>query len=507
MRYVLTAEQMKAADGRMIHEVGIPSMVLMERAALQCVNEMKKAGVDLTKTLVVCGSGNNGGDGFAIARLLFEEGYDVETIFVGNLSSRSEETRTQMKILENMGMSIGNSLPDKEYSVIIDSVFGIGLSRRIEGKYAEVIQKMNEFRGYKVAVDTPSGICSDTGKVLGCAFKADMTVTFAYPKAGQILQPGCQYTGKLKICPIGIYDPGLQDRTDVYYMFQPEDVIKNMPERMQDSNKGTYGKVLVIAGSKGMSGAAYLSAKAAYTAGAGLVRIYTEESNRQILQQLLPEAVMTTYHSEEDDPISELPELLQWADVICMGCGLGMSDLSADIVRQVLAQNEKPCVIDADGLNILSTMEEAVWEQIKRYPDRYVFTPHMKEMSRMTGCTIQELKDNRIVLLKESAAKWQAVCVLKDSRTLVASDGAPVYLNTSGDAAMAKAGAGDVLAGTITGIMAQGLAARKAADLGVYLHGLGGQAARAEKGAYSVLAEDIIEGIGRTLKTLEEQPK
>lgn len=505
MRYVLTAEQMKAADGRMINEVGIPSLVLMERAALQCVNAMKDFGVDLSKVLVVCGSGNNGGDGFAIARLLIEEGRDVETILVGNPASRSEETKIQMKILENMGISVGNSLPDKEYSVIIDSVFGIGLSRTIEGKYAEVIQKMNEFRGYKVAVDTPSGICSNTGKVLGCAFKADLTVTFAYPKAGQILQPGCQYTGKLDVRPIGINDPGLRDRSDVYYTFQTEDLIKKMPKRVPDSNKGTYGRVLVIAGSKGMSGAAYLSAKAAYMVGAGLVRIYTEESNRQILQQLLPEAIMTTYNAEEEDALCELPEILEWADVICLGCGLGMSDISAEIVRRVLAMNKKPCVLDADGLNLLAAMDDEAWKLAGEHSNCYVFTPHMKEMSRMTGYTVQELKDNRTVLLKESAAKWHAVCTLKDSRTMVASEDAPIYLNTSGNAAMAKAGSGDVLAGTITGLMAQGLGTREAADLGVYLHGLGGDAARTEKGAYSVLAEDIIEGIGRTLKTLEEQ--
>ena len=507
MRYALTGEQMKAADGRMIREIGIPSLILMERAALQCVNAMKEANIDLSHALVVCGSGNNGGDGFAIARLLIEEGFDVDAILVGSLTSRSEETKTQMKILENMGVSVGNSLPDREYSVIIDAVFGIGLSRNIEGSYADVIERMNRFHGYKVSVDMPSGICSDTGRILGCAFKADTTVTFAYPKAGHFFYPGCQYTGRLDVRPIGIYDPRLAGNEDVYYTLEPSDVMERMPVRLDDSNKGTYGRVLCITGSRGMSGAAYLSAKAAYMAGAGLVRIYTEESNRQILQQLLPEAVMTTYKDECPDVLKELPDLLEWADVVCLGCGLGKTPVSVELVRQVIKINTKPCVIDADGLNILAELGSDIWNCIGQYPDRYVFTPHMKEMTRLTGYTIQELKDNRTVLLKKAVQKWHVVCVLKDSRTLVASEHAQVFLNTSGNAAMAKAGAGDVLAGIITGLMAQGLSTRKAADLGVYLHGLGGDEARSVLGKYSVLAEDIISGIGRTIKILEDRQK
>ena len=507
MKYALTGRQMKEADGRMIREVGIPSQVLMERAALQCVAAMKEEKINLSHPLVVCGSGNNGGDGFAIARLLLEEGYAAEAVLAGNSVSRSEETKTQMSILENMCISIGNSLPDKEYSVIIDAVFGIGLSRNIEGKYAEVIERMNAYKGDKVAVDIPSGICSDTGRVFGCAFRADITVTFAYPKAGQILQPGCEYTGKLLVKPIGICDPRLKDRNDVSYILEPSDVIKRMPARREDSNKGNYGKVLLIAGSRGMSGAAYLSAKAAYVTGAGLVRIYTEESNRQILQQLLPEAVMTAYSDGTQEPFGELANLLEWADVVCLGCGLGKSRTSVELVKKVLSWNEKPCVVDADGLNILAEMGADIWKHIEARPNLYAFTPHMKEMSRLTGYTVLEIKENRMVLLKESVKQWHVVCALKDSRTLVASEKKPTFLNTSGNAAMAKAGSGDVLAGTITGLMAQGLPVRDAVDLGVYLHGLGGDAAKKELGSYCVLAEDIIKGIGKTLKSLEERQK
>ena len=324
MKEILTADQMRRSDQRMIQKMQVPSLVLMERAALQCVAAMKAEDIDLSKALVVCGSGNNGGDGFAIARMLVEEGNHPDVVLVGNYDHRSEETKIQMKILENLGISVGNSLPQKEYSVIIDAVFGIGLSREIKGRYAEVIDQMNRMTACKVAVDTPSGIRSDDGKVLGTAFKADLTVTFAFQKMGQILYPGCEYTGKLVTAPIGITRPEFFAEEEICMALEKSDVPAMLPQRKPDSNKGTYGKVLMITGSKGMSGAAYLSARAAYLSGAGLVRIYTEESNRAILQELLPEAVMTTYSLDETESFEELPDLLEWADVLCIGCGLGM---------------------------------------------------------------------------------------------------------------------------------------------------------------------------------------
>lgn len=499
MKYILNAKQMKHADERMIRQMGIPSLVLMERAALQCVDTIKEEVEKIDSVLVVCGSGNNGGDGFAIARMFYEDAIPVDVVFVGRTESRSEETRMQMEILENLGLSILDTLPDRKYSVIVDAVFGIGLSRKIEGRYGMVIERMNQYQGYKVAVDISSGISADTGAVLGCAFRADLTVTFAYGKAGQILHPGCQYTGKLAVRPIGIWNPALEQEKDIYYTLEKADLVKLIPKRREDSNKGTYGKVLVIAGSKGMSGAAFLAAKAAYITGAGLVRIYTEESNRQILQQLLPEAILTTYREEEEEPFRNLEQVLQWADVICAGCGLGMSENSAGLVQLILQYNQKPCVLDADGLNLLASLPESVRLCLN---ENYILTPHMKEMSRLLGNSVQELKAQRYSMLKEYTEKYGVNVVLKDSRTLAACPGKATFLNTSGNAAMAKAGAGDVLAGVITGLMAQGVSTECAAPVGVFLHGLGGDAARERCGAYSVMAQDIITGVGQILKEM-----
>ncbi len=505
MQYILTAAQMKRADQRMISEVGIPSMVLMERAALQTVESMKEEQVDLSKVLIVCGSGNNGGDGFAIGRLLIEEGYTPDIVFVGNMESRSEETRLQMHVLENMQIKIGNSLPDKEYSAIIDAVFGIGLSREIQGRYQSVIEKMNAYDAKKIAVDIASGVSADDGRILGCAFKADLTVTFAYAKAGQILFPGKSYSGKICVRNIGIINPELDSIEDVYFTLQKEDIKIRIVPRTPDSNKGNYGKVLFITGSKGMSGAAYLSAKAAYLAGAGLVRVFTEESNRQIIQQLLPEAVLTTYSVHDKEPFSELQDLLKWADVICLGCGLGMSELSKRLVKDVLEYNDNPGVIDADGINIIAEFSEEEKDAFRKKAELYILTPHMKEMSRISGKAVAELKNNRLELTKCFVRDFPVTCVVKDSRTLVIKNQKQYYLNTSGNAAMAKAGAGDVLAGIITGLIAQKMSNYEAAVLGVYMHGLAGDYAKEACGAYSVLAEDILSGFRRIMIELEDK--
>lgn len=505
MRYILTAEQMKTADTRTIREVGIPSLVLMERAALACVSVMKEAEIDLSRPLIVCGAGNNGGDGFAIARLLTEKGIVPEVIFAGKPEARSEETRIQMQILENLGVSVGNCLPDREYSVIIDAVFGIGLTRPIEGKYKEIIEKMNSYCADKVAVDISSGISADTGAVLGTAFEADITVTFAYGKRGHIFYPGCTASGRVYVMTIGIEASWLGQEKDAAFALEAEDIRKLMPERPADSNKGTYGKLLLIAGSKGMSGAAYLSARAAYAAGAGLVRIYTEESNREILQGLIPEAILTTYEERDGGKtLRQLPELLEWADVICMGCGLGKGDTAVRLTESLLEINKKPCVLDADALNILAEDKRRM-KALESAKAAYILTPHMKEMSRLDGHTVQEWKKERTALLKAFTERYPAVCVLKDARTLAAKQGEQLYINTSGNASMAKAGAGDVLAGITAGLLAQGMDDFEAAVLGVYLHGCAGEQAGMEKGPYSVLARDIIDGIGKTWKILEEQ--
>lgn len=500
MQLWVNAAQMKAADQYTIQKLGVPSLELMEHAAQACVQVLEDEKVDLSHVCVVCGSGNNGGDGFAIARILQNNRYSVETFCVGNPEHYTEETQEQMYRLQECGGKITYGMPQEDsYSVVIDAVFGVGLSRKVEGRYRQVIEQMNRMRGTKFAVDIPSGLSATTGCILGCAFKADYTVTFQLKKIGLELSQGRTMAGKVIVPDIGISTDSICEDQEIVRTAGKDIYRKMLPDRPEDSNKGTYGRLLVIAGSKGMAGAAYLNAHAAYMTGAGLVRIYTSSDNREILQTLLPEAIITTYEEYNKE---ELLSLLTWADSVCIGSGLGMSRLSEKILKTVMEYVKVPCLIDADGLNLLAENKNYLNQMAER---RFVITPHMKEMSRLTGTPVEELKADRIQILKDFISRYRITCVLKDSRTLIASEEKGIRMNLTGNSAMAKAGSGDVLAGVISGWMVQGKEAEDAAELGTYIHGLSGDLAKFEKGVYSVMARDLIEYISKALMKLEEE--
>lgn len=495
MRYLLTAEQMKSGDDKTIHEIGVPSMVLMERAALKSVEILEQEGLDLSASLIVCGSGNNGGDGFAIARLLWLKGYHVDVVFVGKEASRSDETRQQMKILENYQVSIDNTITVREYSIVIDAVFGIGITREITGAYADIIMQMNRLPGKKAAIDIPSGIHASSGQIMGVAFRADVTVTFACEKLGTVLFPGHEYAGKTIVADIGIDPAMFRKDDDVCFTYELRDLRTLLPKRRPNSHKGTYGKVLMITGSGGMAGAAYLSARAAYETGAGLIRIYTAQENQAVLQTLLPEAIIKSYAVFDRE---ELQQQIDWADIIAIGCGLGQSSIAASLLTETASYCKKPCVIDADGLNLLAGRTKLIQN------GNFLLTPHMKEMARLMKLPVNEVMEQRLTILPEFVRELGIVCALKDARTLVAAKQQPMYVNTSGNAAMAKAGSGDVLTGIITGLLAQGMSLQEAGKTGVYLHGLAGNEARKEKGTYSVSASDLTDAISKVLKETEE---
>lgn len=500
MQLWVNAAQMKAADQYTIQKLEVPSLELMEHAAQACVQVLEDEKFDLSHVCVVCGSGNNGGDGFAIARILQNNRYSVETFCVGNPEHYTEETQEQMHRLQECGGKITYGMPQEDsYSVIIDAVFGVGLSRKVEGRYRQVIEQMNRMRGTKFAVDIPSGLSATTGCILGCAFKADYTVTFQLKKIGLELSQGRTMAGRVIVPDIGISTDSICEDQEIVRTAGKDIYRKMLPDRPEDSNKGTYGRLLVIAGSKGMAGAAYLNAHAAYMTGAGLVRIYTSSDNREILQTLLPEAIITTYEEYNKE---ELLSLLTWADGVCIGSGLGMSRLSEKILKTVIEYVKVPCLIDADGLNLLAENKNYLNQMAER---RFVITPHMKEMSRLTGTPVEELKADRMQILKDFISRYRITCVLKDSRTLIASEEKGIRMNLTGNSAMAKAGSGDVLAGVISGWMVQGKEAEDAAELGTYIHGLSGDLAKFEKGVYSVMARDLIEYISKALMKLEEE--
>lgn len=490
MRYLPNGEQMKAADAYTIGELGVPSLVLMERAARACVSYMEEQEFDLSNICVVCGSGNNGGDGFAIARMFAQKGLKVTVVMAGNPDHCTEETRHQIELLKKTDARYSSEFAEDEYSIIIDAVFGVGLCREISGHYYEVIRRVNEMDAVKVAVDIPSGISAATGNVLGIAFQADHTVTIQETKLGLMLYPGKEYAGKISVAEIGIDREPLVKDLSVAYTLEKEEYRLLLPVRQADSNKGSFGKVLVIAGCKGMSGAAYLNALAAYRSGAGLVQIYTPEENRIVLQCQLPEAILSTYREYDED---ELLRLLSWADTVCIGSGLGMSETSEMILETVIRHVRVPCVVDADGLNLLARSKECVEKLCNR---RFVLTPHMKEFERLSGNLVADTKADRMSVLGEFVDRYGITCVLKDARTVVWTKNSRPFVNLSGCSAMAKAGSGDVLAGVIAALLAQRLSCDAAAVLGVYFHGLAGEHVQEEKGVYSLLARELADAVG-----------
>lgn len=498
MQYLPNGEQMKRADEYTIRTLGVPSLFLMERAAAACVKEIQKRGHDLKHICVVCGSGNNGGDGLAIGRMLAQEGLKVTAVMAGQESHMTDETLYQKKRFEESGGILSDRFGNEEYSIIIDALFGVGLSREISGKYEALLRDMNEKKAVKVAVDIPSGICAGTGAVLGTAFSADYTVTFQAEKLGLVLYPGKKYAGEVITADIGISEDPFREDKEVACALQLQDYRNLLPERNEESHKGSFGKVLLIAGSRGMSGAAYLNALAAYRMGAGLVRIYTVEENRAVLQSQLPEAIVTAYERYDEE---EVKELLAWADVVGIGSGIGIGKTAESIFRQVMRDVEIPCVVDADGLNLMAAHRERTECPVGK---KIVLTPHIKEFSRLTGKEVAKIKEDRAKALREFTEDVHMTCILKDARTLTLASGGRICVNCSGSAAMAKAGAGDVLAGIVTALLAQGLACEEAAALGAYLHGCAGEMAAEEKGLYSILAREIADNIGRVIKTWEE---
>ncbi|MBP3576483.1 MAG: NAD(P)H-hydrate epimerase, partial [Lachnospiraceae bacterium] len=286
MKYALGSGQMKAIDRYTIETVGIPSMVLMEKAAMAVVRHTKELCSEKDTILAVCGYGNNGGDGIAAARILFMEGYHVAIYMVGEKERATKETKQQMKIAKKIGVPMLRKVKWEEYTVIVDAVFGIGLTRAVAGEFRKIVESINNSEAKVVAVDIPSGVSADDGKVLGIAVKADVTVTFGYQKVGCLLFPGSECAGRVFVEDIGFANGGLSEAPKRFYFDEEPGAL--LPIRQKNSNKGTYGKVLVIAGSKNMSGAAYFAATAAYRMGSGLVRILTAQENREILQRQIP---------------------------------------------------------------------------------------------------------------------------------------------------------------------------------------------------------------------------
>lgn len=539
MRYLMTGEQMKEVDRYTMESIGIPSLVLMERAAMAVAREAGKLVKKTDSIWAVCGTGNNGADAVAAARMLALEGYRVTIIIAGNRERGTKEFHTQLEIADRLGLSAvewKDFIPGR-CDLIIDGLLGVGLARDVEGEYKEILDTSGAMdHAAVVAVDIPSGIDSATGQVMGTALKADVTVTFGCQKLGTALYPGREYCGKLVIEDIGFPKISYEKARPFAWTFEKED-LKGLPPRPAYSNKGTFGKVLVIAGSPGMSGAAYLTALAAYRMGAGLVKILTVEENRQILQQQLPEAIVSVYKpevltggrlgeragiearpgDESEDRAGEPGGSLEeegsdaweerigrecaWADVIAAGPGLGREPYVELLIRSVLTSAYVPIVLDADALNAIA--DHPYLEQY--YTENIVITPHLGEMARLAGKTIGEIQKDVPKTAMEYSVGHGIVCVLKDAATVVSNREGQCYVNSSGNSCMAKAGSGDVLTGTVAGLLAQKLEPFDGAVTAVHVHGLAGDRYRKDHGSGSMLAGELAGKLGEVAKEAEER--
>ncbi len=501
MDYSVNAAQMKLIDKKTIEDIGIPSVVLMERAACAVVQEIEK--LPGRKVLAVCGTGNNGADAVAAARILFLRGYEVSILLPmldgnGEICSGagvSDEMKCQLSIARKLKLHICNNADFSEYSIIIDGIFGIGIRRNIEGIYADVIRKINETEAKIVSVDIPSGISADNGKILGCAVRADITVTFGLVKNGLLLYPGADYTGRLVVADIGFPKQVIDEVAPNCFTITKTAPDKLLPKRRNDSNKGTYGKALIVAGSDEMTGAAYLCAKAAYRMGTGLVEVLTTPKAAEIIRNNLPEAICTVRNNETIN--------INKATVIAVGPGLGKSEKAALLLDEVIKNCNVPLVLDADALNILSErmdflglagIKSRISYLQELLPKGTILTPHVKELSRLLGISVNELKAGLFDIAYEMTYNTKLIFVCKDARTIVAYDNYR-YINQSGNNGMAKGGSGDVLTGIITGLIAGGYDCVEAAVKGVYLHGCFGDKAAEKLGQHAMLAGDILDSI------------
>lgn len=504
MRYLVTGKEMKFLDQNTSDCFKVPELVLMEQAALAFVRELSLLSVG-KKGIVFCGTGNNGADGLAIARLLNEQGIQTSVYKVKEIYGWNTDTSDSYKVQDSIYTAYHypvvteeKQVYAEEYDFVIDAVFGIGLSRNLNEEYQQVIKLMNSLRAIRIAVDMPSGIHAGNGQVMQEAVKCDYTITFSFAKLGQYLWPGCDYAGKVLVAQMGITQRSWLDKKPSMACLEPVD-LQQLPARPMHSNKGTFGKLLIIAGNTHMAGAAVLSAKAAYRSGVGLVKVFTHEENRALIQTAVPEAIVSTYGKNWEEAL--LVEEINWADSIVIGPGIGNSDTAEKMVELVRKTSAVPVLWDADALNILAKDVN----QLLLPHTEFIVTPHLGEFSRLTGNAVPWIQNNLTDSAVDFARTYDVICVLKDFRTVIANPYGMSYLNLSGNNGMATAGSGDVLTGIIGALLAQGLKGIDAAAFGVYMHGLAGDMARAHMGTYAVTASDIIEGMKEVWNKVENK--
>ena len=510
---VVTPKEMQALDRQAIDECGIPSLRLMERAGEGVVRVLEHTYGPMrdTRVSIVVGQGNNGGDGLVVGRLLMKRGARVRVHILTDPVTFTGDALTNFTRYRDLGGTFVAPPPStprhilqslEESALIVDAIFGTGLSKPIEGMFAEIIQSINRSRRPIVAIDIPSGLSGDTGTILGSAIHATHTVTLALPKRGLFLDQGITHSGDIAVTDIGIPSSCVDDAMVATRLITGSYVTAHLPHRPRDAHKGTFGHVGIVAGSVGRTGAAVLASQAALRTGAGLVSLATPAGLNDILETMLIE-VMT--HAIPDISIRafgapSVKPLLEFSDkktAVAIGPGIGTHNETIDVVMKLIPELTMPCVIDADALNAVAT-DPTILNTVKA---PMILTPHPGEMARLLRCTTFDVSRDRFGSATALSQKTGAIVILKGARTLVAAPDHTVGICSTGNPRMATAGTGDVLTGIITGLIGQGLSPHTAASVGVYLHGLAGDIAAAPCHSRSMIASDLVASIPQAITT------
>jgi NAD(P)H-hydrate epimerase len=506
---------MAELDRQAIEVVGLPSLVLMENAGRAVLAELATRFPDLAekKSVIIVGPGNNGGDGLVVARGLLDLGAQIEVHILCNPKYFSPETRHQADMLRKLGFKLEYHTKPKHTreiyralkgaDIVIDALFGTGFRGPARDLPAYAIELINLSTAFVCAVDIPSGVEADTGYVTGPAVQADLTVTFELPKLGLLLYPGRHYAGELVVKPIGYPQTLLEQYASKLTLVEPAWVRGRLPRREPYSHKGNYGKVLVIAGSRGYTGAAALTAQAALRAGAGLVYLAVPESLLPAMEAKLTEVIKLGLPEEDGSlapaALESILAISQDKDVLVVGPGLGTHPQTVKLVCQLVAQASKPLVIDADGLNALAGHLDVLAQ--RQAPT--VLTPHPGELARLIAQSVEEIEADRVGVAHKTARQCNSVLVLKGVPTVTATPDGEVFINSTGNSGLASGGSGDVLTGCLAGLLAQGLDGMPASVCAVYLHGRAADSLKSELGERGMIAGDLLKVLPRVLREFE----
>ncbi len=512
---VVKANEMQEMDRKTIHELGIPGIVLMENAGRGASRAFLEHFLPPpeAKVLIVCGRGNNGGDGYVVARYLAGAGLRPTVLILSSMEKISGDAAINLKIIRSMGIEIFEIQDESKWNeqktrlahshYIVDAILGTGLNSPVRGFYGKVIDQINESGKALMAIDIPSGLNADNGRVMGKAIRANLTVTFGFPKVGQVVYPGVELVGRLVRIDISIPESVANQVPGNMQMTEPEDFAHLLEDPKQDVHKGNRGHLLILAGSTGKTGAATMAAIGAIRAGSGLVTVGIPASLNHIMEEKLTEAMTVPLPETNEGTLSKkaknkILELLEGKTALAIGPGISSNPETVELICTIISETSIPIIVDADGLNALASNMDILSE----CKSPVVLTPHPGEMSRLTGLSTSEIQSDRVKTALDFVSVYPCTLVLKGARSIIAQANGRLFINPTGNPALASGGSGDVLTGLIGGFLARGWTPQIAAVAGTYIHGLAADYLAEDMGTVGILAGELLHVVPEIMRSL-----